>query len=65
MVTIKGYGQGICIWCQAEKEGVDVAADDRSFVGFLCFGDLKRMLRLKTANGQSQEHTSSTSPKHG
>ncbi len=48
MVTINRYGEAECIWCQKEKEGVEVATDDRSFVGFLCFTDLKRMLRLKT-----------------
>ena len=58
MVTIKGYGEGTCLWCQREgKEGVDVVSDDRSFVGFLCFPDLKRMLRLKSAgaNGSKPE----------
>ena len=48
MVKIDGYGTGTCIWCSKEKEGVEVATDDRSFVGFLCFTDLRRMLRLKT-----------------
>ena len=58
MVTIKGYGEGTCLWCQREdKEGVDVVSDDKSFVGFLCFPDLKRMLRLKSAstNGSKLE----------
>ncbi len=40
MVTIKSSGQGICIWCQAEKEGVEVETSDRSFMGFLCFSDV-------------------------
>jgi hypothetical protein len=49
MVTIKTYGEGTCLWCRREgKEGVEVTSDDRSFVGFLCFPDLKRMLRLKS-----------------
>lgn len=51
MVTIKSYGESTCIWCSKEKEGVEVTTDDRSFVGFLCFPDLKRMLRLKSAAG--------------
>jgi hypothetical protein len=52
MVTIKSYGQGTCLWCQREgKEGVELVSDDRSFTGFLCFPDLKRLLRLKTASG--------------
>ncbi len=55
MVTIKGYGEGICIWCGREKEGVDLVSDDRSFTGFLCFADLKRLLPLKAATANSQE----------
>ena len=51
MVTIKSYGSRECIWCGREKEGVEVATDDKSFVGFLCLADLKRMLRLKTTGG--------------
>lgn len=47
MVTIKSYGEGTCIWCSRDKEGVDVETEDRSFLGFLCFNDLKRMLKLK------------------
>jgi hypothetical protein len=43
MVTVKAYGEGTCIWCSKEKEGVEVATDDKSFVGFLCFPDLKRI----------------------
>ena len=51
MVTIKGYGQGTCLWCQREgKEGVELVSDDKSFTGFLCFTDLKRLLRLKSVN---------------
>ena len=46
MVTIKSYGEGTCLWCHREgKEGVDVVSEDRSFTGFLCFPDLKRLLR--------------------
>ena len=37
-----------------EKEGVEVTTNDRSFVGFLCFPDLKRMLRLKSAAGNGK-----------
>ena len=58
MVTIRSYGSAECIWCSKEKEGVDVETADRSFVGFLCFPDLKRMLRLKshgTTNGKPVE----------
>ena len=51
MVTIQGYGTRECIWCQREKEGVEVATEDRSFLGFLCFSDLRRMLRLKGVRG--------------
>ena len=51
MVTIKSYGTHECIWCGREKEGVEVATDDKSFDGWLCFGDLKRMLRLKSQSG--------------
>ena len=51
MVTIKSYGSRECIWCGREKEGVEVTTDDKSFVGWLCFSDLKRMLRLKSGNG--------------
>ena len=52
MVTIKGYGEGTCLWCRREgKEGVELASDDKSFTGFLCFPDLKRLLRLKSGAG--------------
>ena len=51
MVTIKSYGTHECIWCGREKEGVELASDDKSFVGWLCFADLKRMLRLKSERG--------------
>lgn len=54
MVTIKSYGQGNCLWCQKEKEGVEVVSDDRSFTGFLCMPDLKRLLRLKSAAGNAR-----------
>ncbi len=47
MVTIKHYGEGVCKWCNKEKEGVEVETNDRSFTGFFCFPDLKRRLRLK------------------
>ncbi len=59
MVTIKSYGETgrECIWCGKEKEGVEVETNDRSFVGFLCFQDLRRMLRLKTVAGQAQGAT--------
>ncbi len=49
MVTITRYGESECIWCGKSKEGVEVTTDDRSFVGFLCIADLRRMLRLKSA----------------
>lgn len=48
MVTITSYGQSECIWCGKAKEGVELETDDRSFVGFLCIADLRRMLRLKS-----------------
>ena len=48
MVMIKSFGEGTCIWCSKEKEGVELASDDKSFVGFVCFPDLKRLLRLKS-----------------
>jgi hypothetical protein len=65
MVTIKGYGETgrSCIWCGREKEGVEIETNDRSFVGFLCFSDLKRMLRLKTTNALTQGHVPSATPK--
>lgn len=49
MVTINGVGDGTCIWCGKDKECLEVTSDDQSFVGLLCFPDLKRMLRLKSA----------------
>ena len=53
MVTILGVGEADCIWCGKQKECLEVTTDDHSFVGALCFPDLKRMLRLKsTSNGQ-------------
>jgi hypothetical protein len=56
MVTIKSYATRECIWCGREKEGVEVATDDKSFVGFLCLPDLRRMLRLKSqANAKPME----------
>ena len=57
MVTIKSYGTGTCLWCQREDmEGVEIVSDDRSFTGFLCIQDLKRMLRLKSqTNGKRDE----------
>lgn len=63
MVTIKSYGEGTCLWCQREgKEGVDLVSEDRSFTGFLCFTDLKRLLRLKStaANGVKSEPDNAT-----
>lgn len=54
MVTITQFGEGTCIWCSKDKEGVEVSTSDRSFVGFLCFPDLKRMLRLKSASGNGK-----------
>ena len=54
MVKITGFGESECIWCGKSKEGVEVATDDRSFVGFLCMADLKRMLRLKSAAGNGK-----------
>lgn len=48
MVTIKSYGEGTCVWCGRDKEGVDIATDDQSFAGFFCFNDVKRVLKLKT-----------------
>lgn len=55
MVTILGVGEADCIWCGKQKECLQVTTEDRSFVGALCFPDLKRMLRLKsTANGQGK-----------
>jgi hypothetical protein len=65
MVTIKGYGETgrSCIWCGREKEGVEVDTNDRSFVGFLCFSDLKRMLRLKTTNGPTHGQVLSATTK--
>jgi hypothetical protein len=68
MITIKSYGEGTCLWCRKEnREGVDLTSDDRTFTGFLCFPDLKRLLRLKsgtldgcqphqTPAGQRSEH---------
>ena len=57
MVTIKHFGEGTCLWCQKDKEGVEVVSEDRSFTGFLCIPDLKRLLRLKSAatNGKPAE----------
>ena len=56
MVTIKGYGQGECLWCRRpDKEGVELVSDDRTFTGFLCFQDLKRLLRLKSAGASGSK----------
>ena len=54
MVTIESFGEGTCLWCQREKEGVEVRSDDKSFMGFLCLADLKRMLRLKSQAGSGK-----------
>ena len=54
MVTIKSYGEGTCLWCQKTKEGVEVVSEDRSFTGFLCLPDMKRLLRLKSAAGNGK-----------
>ena len=66
MVTIKSYDETgqTCIWCGREKEGVEVETADKSFNGFLCLGDLKRMLRLKMTSIETQAQ-SSTLPKNG
>ncbi len=57
MVTITSSGEAECIWCGREKEGVEVVTEDRSFVGFLCYADLKRMLKLKTqTQSRAAEH---------
>ena len=56
MVTIKSYGEGTCIWCMKQREGVDLVSDDRSFTGFVCFADLKRLLRLKSAAANGKRH---------
>ena len=61
MVTIKSFGTRECIWCSKEKEGVEVATEDHSFVGWLCFADLKRMLRLKSAGQSGQAEKKATS----
>ena len=46
--TIRGYSEdGVCIFCQKEKEGIDVEFEDGSFDGFLCLADLKRALRMR------------------
>ncbi len=53
MITIKMYGEGTCLWCRKEnREGVDLVSADRTFTGFLCFPDLKRLLRLKSTADQ-------------
>lgn len=49
MVTIMSYAEDQCIWCGKTKEGVEITTDDRSFVGFFCIPDLRRMLRLKSS----------------
>ena len=55
MVTIKRFSEGMCIWCSKEKEGVELVSDDKSFVGFLCFPDLRRLLRLKSASADGRK----------
>jgi DNA-binding helix-hairpin-helix protein with protein kinase domain len=49
MVTITNYGHSTCIWCAKQKEGVELSTKAGTFAGFLCFTDLKRMLRLTLA----------------
>ena len=63
MVTIKSYGSRECIWCGREKEGVELTTDDKSFVGWLCFADLKRMLRLKSVGARSDDKKSEPLPR--
>ena len=49
MGTIRGYGKDrTCIFCNKEKEGIDIAFEDGSFVGFLCFVDFKRAMKMRS-----------------
>ena len=64
MLTIVKLSEGPCLWCGKEKEGVEVAFEDRSFPpGTLCWADLKRAIKLKSnGNGRREGGASRNHP---
>lgn len=49
-VQFDSVSRGICGWCQREKEVFSCSFADKSFIGNLCWVDLRRALRMKAGN---------------
>ena len=53
-LRIESIAPGTCTWCGKEKDTVvSFSFADRSFIGTMCWNDLKRALTMKAgANGE-------------
>ena len=60
MVTIKGYREDTCIWCDRKTEGVE--ADFGGLKGFLCRADFWRALRVRSERKEKSESAKPSSP---
>jgi len=58
MVTISSSGEGKCVWCQQEKEGV-VAEFPDGLRGHLCWSDFKTAVKVRL-NGKDNDKPKST-----
>lgn len=69
IATIKRFGEGTCIWCTAQAEGVE-AELSRSLSGFLCRRCFWQSLKIRgskaaTKGDTRQQSTQSTTSLQG
>lgn len=57
MLSVKRVGNGICLWCATQKEGVEVEFADGSMKGFLCKADFWRLMKTRS-NGKGKHEES-------
>ena len=50
MLTVKKHGEGKCLWCAKDTEGVEVEFQDGSLRGFLCRSDFWRLLKQRSGH---------------
>lgn len=62
LLTIARYGEGKCVWCQTQSEGVQAAFKD-GLSGFFCRKHLWDALRAREGTEESDASRAPSSPK--
>lgn len=59
MITITESGEGKCVWCCKDAEGVTAKFRD-GLSGHLCWPDFKKAVKVRSENGKPPPETDKT-----